>query len=410
MSGWLEDIVESSRALAVGVFSIGGAPIYLNRAMRRLTADTDAPADALLNPPFEALRGHLDGGGRFEGVLTFGAPRTSGHSALGRASRVGDEILIVAEPDVDELSRQNDEMAALNREISTLQRELIREKRALQRTLRALRETQAMLVQSEKMSALGQLVAGVAHEVNNPVAFVLSNLHSLDGMVGDLLAGYAEVEAMALEGAGASRRAAVAAVREARDVDFIGEDLPALQRSIRDGLLRVKQIVEDLRRFSRLDEAERKDADLDATLRSTLTIAGPELRKRRVSVRLETAGLPRLVCYPAELSQVFLNLIINAAQAIGGDGALTIRGAADGDALRLTFEDTGGGIPADVIGRVFDPFFTTKPVGAGSGLGLSLAYKIITDRHGGSIRAESPVGGGAVFTITLPRAGPPEVR
>jgi signal transduction histidine kinase len=151
-----------------------------------------------------------------------------------------------------------------------------------------------------------------------------------------------------------------------------------------------------------LDEAAFKEADLLVNLQSTLAIARPELR-HRITLIVDADGLPPIRCYPAELNQVFLNLIVNAAQAMPEQGTLTIRGRDTGTAIELAFQDTGMGMPPDVIARCFDPFFTTKPVGSGTGLGLSLAYTIITDRHKGSIRAESVIGVGTTITILLPK-------
>jgi signal transduction histidine kinase len=165
---------------------------------------------------------------------------------------------------------------------------------------------------------------------------------------------------------------------------------------------RIRRIVEALRTFSRLDEAELKVVPLDENIQSTLLIARLELQGR-VEVETDLAHLPAIKCYPAELNQVFLNVILNAAQAIPGKGKLTIRGRDAGDRIILTFTDTGVGMPPEVAARIFDPFFTTKPVGSGTGLGLTIAYKIITERHRGTITADSTPGVGTTITITLPK-------
>lgn len=279
--------------------------------------------------------------------------------------------------------------------------ELVRQRESLERTLHELRETQAMLIHSEKMNALGQLVAGVAHEINNPISFVNSNLHSLHTSINDFFAAYGKLEAL-LKSQGLEMEQAAEAIRKQADIDFLQEDVGDLLTASLRGLNRVVRIVQALRTFSRLDEADLKVADLRENIESTLTLARAELRDR-VSVELDIETLPEIRCYPAELNQVFLNLIMNAAQAIEGTGKLTIRGRDMGKDIVLQFSDTGKGMTPDVMAQIFNPFFTTKPVGVGTGLGLSIAYKIITDRHKGRIEVESTPGAGSTFTVILPK-------
>lgn len=278
---------------------------------------------------------------------------------------------------------------------------LVEKQTDLERTLGELRETQAMLIHSEKMNALGQMVAGIAHEINNPLSFINSNLHSLRASLKGLFEAYNRLEALILQDADALRAQQARIIRRESDLDFLMSDVDDLLDASMQGLGRVKAIVQALRTFSRLDEAELKDADLRENIESALAIAQPSLRGR-VQVVLDV-NLPAIRCYPAELNQVFLNLIMNAAQAIPEKGRLSIRGRDVGDYIELEFEDTGTGMPPDVLDKIFDPFFTTKPVGEGTGLGLAIAYKIITERHQGGIRAESTYGSGSKFIITLPK-------
>ncbi len=278
---------------------------------------------------------------------------------------------------------------------------VIQERADLEKTLNELRETQAMLVHVEKMSALGQMVAGVAHEINNPISFVNSNLHSLRAAMNDFFRAYDQLEALLTSQGGALRDAA-ADIRAAADLDFLRGDLDDLFKASLNGLDRVKRIVQALRTFSRLDEAETKETSLRENIESTLALARAELRDR-VEVVIDIAPMPDIRCHPAELNQVFLNIILNAAQAIDGKGRITIRGRDMGDHVRLEFEDTGCGMTPDIMRQIFNPFFTTKPIGQGTGLGLSIAYKIITDRHQGTISVESTPGVGSTFIITLPK-------
>jgi PAS domain S-box-containing protein len=279
--------------------------------------------------------------------------------------------------------------------------ELVRSKDSLERTLRELRDTQAMLIHSEKMNALGQLVAGVAHEINNPVSFVNSNLHSLRTSMDDFFTAYTKLETL-LKGQGIEMENAAQAIRAQADVDFLQEDVGDLLTASLRGLGRVTRIVQALRTFSRLDEADLKVADLRENIESTLILARAEMRDR-VTVELDMEALPPIRCYPAELNQVFLNIVVNAAQAIEGEGKLTIRGRDAGKEVMLQFIDTGTGMSPDVMAQIFHPFFTTKPIGVGTGLGLSIAYKIITDRHKGRIEVSSTPGAGSTFTLILPK-------
>jgi PAS domain S-box-containing protein len=280
--------------------------------------------------------------------------------------------------------------------------EALRHERAdLEQTLRELRETQAMMIHVEKMSALGQMVAGVAHEINNPISFVNSNLHSLRGGMKDFFAAYDRLEAL-LRAYDLTAQEAAAAVRQDADLDFLRGDVDDLLTESLNGLRRVRDIVTALRTFARLDEAVRKPVSLHESLESTLALARPELRDR-VETVLIVDDMPDILCYAAELNQVFLNLILNAAQAIQDKGRITIEAHDLGDRVIITISDTGSGIQPEVLPKIFDPFFTTKPVGQGTGLGLSIAYKIITDRHKGRIEAASTPGAGTTFTITLPK-------
>jgi PAS domain S-box-containing protein len=282
-------------------------------------------------------------------------------------------------------------------------RQQVAEKQAeLEQALHDLQETQAMLVHAEKMTALGQLVAGVAHEINNPIAFVHSNIHALREMTHDIAAAYRQLHEAASASTDPALHARAADIHRQADMDYLLTDIDDLIDSSVKGLLRVKRIVEQLRTFSRLDEAEFKTASIEECIASALPIASAALGKR-VQVSVNVAHLPPIPCRPAELSQVFLNLIVNAAQAIEGEGWIRIDGQAADDVVTVTVADSGRGIPDEIIRHIFNPFFTTKPVGQGTGLGLTIAYKIIVDGHGGSIRVDSQVGRGTTFTITLPR-------
>jgi len=270
-----------------------------------------------------------------------------------------------------------------------------------------LQEAQTQLLQSEKLASIGQLAAGVAHEINNPIGYVHSNLGTLETYIRDLfsLIGGFETAAAALPD-DAPQRAELARLKQKLDLAYLREDIPVLMNESKEGITRVRKIVQDLKDFSRLDSSpDWQYANLTQGLDSTLNIVQNEI-KYHADVVKEYGDIPEIECLPSQLNQVFMNLMVNAAHAIEGPrGTITLRtglgSGADAGMVWLEVADTGKGIPDDIKGRVFDPFFTTKPVGKGTGLGLSLAYGII-QKHQGRIEVESEVGKGTTFRVTLP--------
>jgi signal transduction histidine kinase len=278
---------------------------------------------------------------------------------------------------------------------------LLKEKETQATLIEKLEAAQDQLLQSERMASIGQLAAGVAHEINNPVGFVNSNLTSLQRYVGDLLrmlSTYEAVEA-ALP---ANSQATIAQVKEEIDMAFLREDVNDLLAESLDGLKRVTRIVQDLKSFSHVDEQERQWADLESGLESTLRVAWNEL-KYKTEVIKEYAGISQIECFPSQLNQVFMNLLVNAAQAIEERGTITIRTGEDESQVWVEIQDTGKGIKPEHLNRIFDPFFTTKPVGKGTGLGLSLAYGIVK-KHDGRFEVSSTLGVGTTFKVSLPKA------
>lgn len=263
--------------------------------------------------------------------------------------------------------------------------------------LSKVEEAQQQLLQSEKMSAIGQLAAGVAHEINNPVGFVSSNLGSLKTYVNSLLGVVAAYEAVNAGG----DRAMLEAVLKQADLEFLREDLPSLLDESQEGLSRVTKIVQNLKDFSRVDEAELQFADLNKCLESTLNVVWHELKYKAEIVR-EFGDIPEVECIPAQINQVFMNLLVNAAQAMDEMGKITLRSGVEPGFVWFEVADNGKGIPEDVLKRIFEPFFTTKPVGKGTGLGLSISYDIMVKKHGGRIEVTSKVGDGTCFKLWFP--------
>lgn len=271
-----------------------------------------------------------------------------------------------------------------------------------------LATAQRHLLQSEKLASIGQLAAGVAHEINNPIGFVHSNIGSLERYFEKLLRVLEHFEAneALIEGLGEPGRAWVAEVRalkEEADFEFLKEDIPDLLAESREGITRVRKIVQDLRDFSRADTKQDWEfADLCAGLDSTLNIVQNEI-KYRAEVVKEYGELPKVQCLPSQLNQVFMNLLVNAAQAMpeGRRGTITLRCGTAGDSVWVEVADTGTGIATADLKRIFDPFYTTKPVGKGTGLGLSLSYGIV-QKHGGHIEVSSTPGVGTTFRVSFP--------
>ncbi|MDN3576530.1 ATP-binding protein [Chitinimonas viridis] len=263
-----------------------------------------------------------------------------------------------------------------------------------------LASTQSQLLQSEKMASIGQLAAGVAHEINNPIGFVSSNVNTLSSYVLDileLLGRYEASQAQLTE----QQREDIARFKQNIDFEFLRQDIDDLLVQSREGLMRVKKIVQDLREFSRLDNQDGWQlVDIHQCIDSTLSIAHNEI-KYKATVSKDYGDLPEIYCQPGQINQVLLNLLVNAAQAMQVSGHIGIRTGVEGEQVWLEISDDGDGIPAEVLPRIFEPFFTTKPVGKGTGLGLSISYGII-QRHRGQIICRSEPGHGTTFRIVLP--------
>ncbi|MBD2041954.1 PAS domain S-box protein [Microcoleus sp. FACHB-672] len=281
----------------------------------------------------------------------------------------------------------------------------------LQQAMKALQQTQAQLIQTEKMSSLGQMVAGVAHEINNPVSFIYGNVDPAMEYIEDLL-NLVELYRQSYP----KPLPVIQDEIEAIDLEFLKEDLPKLLSSMKVGAERIRQIVLSLRNFSRLDEAQMKSVDIHEGLDNTLLILQNRLKAKgamsEIQVVKEYGTLPPVHCFAGQLNQVFMNILANAIDALEMDRKLgnalvmpAIRihtGLLNGQRVEIRISDNGPGMSQDVKQRVFDPFFTTKPVGAGTGLGLSISYQIVVDKHGGELSCVSAPGEGTEFIIDLP--------
>ena len=299
-----------------------------------------------------------------------------------------DELFILAT--VRDISERKQTEEALHRE--KVEQMLLIEK---------LEEAQNHLLQSEKMASIGQLAAGVAHEINNPIGYVFSNLSTLEQYVRDtfgMLNLYEHAEGSITD---SKVREQLNAAKEKLDIAFMKEDLQALMAESREGITRVKQIVQNLKDFAHVDIVEEWHlSDLHKGLDSTLNIVNNEIKYKADLIK-EYGVIPEVECLSSQINQVFMNLLVNAAHAIEEHGVITINTGRQGDEVWVSVADTGKGIAPEHITKIFDPFFTTKPVGKGTGLGLSLSYSII-QKHQGRIEVESEVGKGTTFFVWLP--------
>jgi len=265
-----------------------------------------------------------------------------------------------------------------------------------------LKRTHAQLIHQEKMSSLGRLVAGIAHELNNPINFVYGNVDFLGRYLDDLLS-LVKLYEQGAPGMSEGLRAEVDRRKDEIEYDFLVDDSHKLIKSIRSGAERTANIVRDLKAFSRTGTGQMQDSDLVAGIETTLNLLAP-LTKNRITVQRDFADPhPKVLCHPGHINQVFMNILTNAAQAIEGEGTIFVRihPAAGGESVEISVRDTGPGIPDEIRGKVFDPFFTTKDVGEGTGLGLAISESIVR-AHGGRILCASEVGKGATFTVILP--------
>lgn len=282
-----------------------------------------------------------------------------------------------------------------------MEQTLRREKEEQKRLNKKLHETHKQLLQSEKMASIGQLAAGVAHEINNPVGYINSNLGSLQGYVKALIEIVEAYESLDEAMDETKHFAAVAELKDRLDISYLKQDSLDLILESKEGISRVKKIVQDLKDFSHVEDEGCVYSDLHAGINSTLNIVHNEL-KYKAEVIKNFGELPPVECIISQLNQVFMNLLVNASQAIEEQGRIRITTRQiDADWVQIEIEDSGIGIPKEQQQRIFEPFFTTKPVGQGTGLGLSLSYSII-EKHGGHIELESGEGCGTVFRLLIP--------
>ena len=323
-------------------------------------------------------------------------------------SKIGEKTVEVMQAN-KELERERLALRELNEQLEQRVKErtealelsnqqLIDSNHELQQLNQKLANTQTQLVQSEKMASVGQLAAGVAHEINNPIGFVNSNLGTLEKYIVDLnrvLEAYAKVE----PSLGENIRE-VNEIKQAVDLPYLISDIPNLLKESQEGLERVRRIIQDLLNFSHVDESKWQRSNIENLLDSMLNVASNEI-KYKAEVKKEYAGLPEVECLPSQINQLVLNFLVNAAQAIESKGVITLRTGTEGNEVWFEVADNGKGISPDHLRLIFDPFFTTKPIGKGTGLGLSVSYGIV-QKHNGRIEVKSELGKGTTMRVWIP--------
>lgn len=320
-----------------------------------------------------------------------------------------EEVLVRVENHltIRRLQKQLSEQNSLLKKSEALERE---KSHQLEITLRQLQKTQTQLIQSEKMSSLGQLVGGIAHEINNPISFIYGNISHIQEYSGSLLQFIQQYQQEL-----PTPSTALQELQESQDLEFLKEDLPALLISVKSGVQRIRDLVLSLRSFSRLGESELKNVDIHEGLESTLILLQHRLDARsnvpEITLEKQYSTLPEVECYAGQLNQVFLHILNNAIDAIEKVNwtnaqslpSIQIRTLLiDASQIEITITDNGLGINESLHKKIFDPFFTTKKIGSGIGMGLSISYQIVVESHSGKLLCESTPGEGATFTIILP--------
>jgi signal transduction histidine kinase len=375
-----------SSLLTLILLVIGIAIIYSTiKAVKRLIE----PIHELVDATKSLSKGNLDV-----------RARIASQDEIGQLADSFNRMAVDLKQNIDELEEYKNEL-----EIKVAQRtnELEKSNIDLSEAYKKLKSTQAQLVHSEKMASLGQLVAGVAHELNNPINFIYGNMPHLKNYIHEIKKVLNKFESAKIA---EDDKKEITLIKEDTNWEFLLPDLDLIIKDCQNGAQRAKDIVQDLKNFSRLGEAEFKYANIHEGIESTLNLLANYF-KNKIKIEKDFDEFGKIECYPDQLNQVFMNLLSNAAQAMpkekieSGEATIWISTQKENDKIRITIEDNASGIPETQLKKIFDPFYTTKPVGEGTGLGLSITYGII-EKHGGIIHVESTPGTGTKFIIELP--------
>jgi signal transduction histidine kinase len=409
----LASILALSKAIHVAIISSDGFFSFTNNALAKCLKLDSADllgrsfSGFLTSTDAEMLSRCLSGADHLpekDFLLNIVARDQIPHTLRCRIAPADDLFILVAESPRDDNQSLQEDLLQLNNQLVVLSRENVRKGRALAGALSDLKKAQSMLVHQEKIALLGQMTAGIAHEINNPLAFVLNNEQVLRRDFGDLQEFVNTIREALPQIAVLSPTIHADIIAKAATVglEYLSEAVPGKISANIAGLERIKKIILDLRNFSRLDEAERKLCYLTEGIESTLRFLGYLMKERGVGVETCLAKLPQVLCSPGPLNQAISNIVVNAIQASRSGQSVRVTTREDGDFYSIEVTDQGAGIPTENLGRVFEPFFTTKPVGSGTGLGLSIARQIV-DAQGGRLEIQSVLGSGTTVRILLPR-------
>ena len=391
----LKTFLLNSKSVICFTLDSEGNVMSCNEAYKRILGYNEKNiADKLLNPLFQSLNIKSKDTLIFSGVITLKKEHLNS-SFISKIYMSSGELFFLCEYDGLEVETLFKEMSFNTLSINNMNRELIKKEIMLKNSISKQKETQAMLSQSEKMSALGQLVAGIVHEINNPMSYIMTNVEMIGQYFGSIKGFFDDYKK--------EKMVNVPNLKEKYNMDYILQDFSALQKETLAGGEKIKKIVSDLRDYSRVDALEKCVYNISKCIMSSIKIVKTEIKRNSINLELNLSQTPDIECFPEQLGQVFLNLIMNSIQATGDKGNIIINLYEKGEFIIVEIEDDGTGILDKDKSRIFEPFFTTKPKGIGVGLGLNLSYRIIKDMHKGEISFSSIAGKGTKFTISIPK-------
>jgi two-component system NtrC family sensor kinase len=391
----LKTFLLNSKSVICFSLDFKGNVLFCNEGYNRILGYAEKNIkDNLINPPLQSLIIDSKDSLVFSGIITLKRNHFNS-SYISQIYKFSEELFFLCEYDGLEIETLFKEISYNALSINNINRELIKKEIMLKNSISKQKETQAILIHSGKMNALGQLAAGIVHEINNPMAYVMTNIEIMGQYVSSIEEFFKDFEK--------EKTISIQNLKEKHDMDYILKDFSTLQKATLEGGGKIKKIVSELRDYSRVDDSEKSFCNISECIKSALNIARPEIKRNNIKLDLDFSKTSDLECYPAQLNQVFLNIILNAVQAAGEKGNVIIKLYEKENFIFVEIKDNGNGISDENKSRIFEPFFTTKPKGKGVGLGLNLSYRIIRDMHKGDIRFDSTFGKGTIFTISIPK-------